>query len=81
MKMYFHKPIKTLLLPFLFINKTLRLNNLKSRTVMNGKISVFAICVETIIYLLLYDLHDRAFNSKHSIAGVAGVLDPSLSLE
>ena len=25
---------------------------------MNAKISVFAICVEVIIYLLLYNLHD-----------------------
>ena len=43
---------------FLFINKTLRLNNLKTRAAMNAKISVFVICVEVIIYLLLYDLHD-----------------------
>ena len=28
-------------LSFLFINKTLRLNNLKTRTAMNVKISVF----------------------------------------
>ena len=28
---------------------------------MNAKISVFAICVKTIIYLLLYDLHDCTF--------------------
>ena len=39
------------------INKTLRLNNLKTRTAMNGKISVFVICVEAIIYLLLYNMH------------------------
>ena len=43
---------------FLFINKTLRLNNLKTKTVMNSEISVFVICVEAIIYLLLYNLHD-----------------------
>ena len=49
------------LLSFLFINKTLRLNNLKSRTAMNAKISVFIICVEAIIYLLLYNLHDCTF--------------------
>ena len=48
---------------------------------MNAKISVFVICVEAIIYLLLYDLYDCTFNSKHSIVDVAGVLDPSLSLE
>ena len=38
---------------FLFINKTLWLNNLKTRTAMNPKISAFVICVEVIIYLLL----------------------------
>ena len=40
------------LLPFLFINKTLRLNNLKTRTAMDGKISVSIICVAMITYLL-----------------------------
>ena len=39
----------------LFINKTLRLNNFKTRTVMNAKISIFLICVKVIIYLLLYN--------------------------
>ena len=29
---------------------------------MNAKISIFVICVEAIIYLLLYNLHDRTFN-------------------
>ena len=29
---------------------------------MNAKISVFVICVETIMYLLLYDLRDCDFN-------------------
>ena len=28
---------------------------------MNAKISVFVICVEGTIYLLLYNLHDRTF--------------------
>ena len=28
---------------------------------MNVKISMFAICVEVILYLLLYDLHDCTF--------------------
>ena len=31
---------------------------------MNAKISVFVICVEAIIYLLLYDLHDCTFNGN-----------------
>ena len=48
------------------INKILRPNNLKIRTAMNVKISVFVICVEGIIYLLLYNLHERSINrSKH----------------
>ena len=38
------------------------LNNLKTKTAMNAKISVFVICVEAIIYLLLYNLHDCTFN-------------------
>ena len=51
---------------FPFINKTLRLNNLKARTAINVKISLFVIYVETIIYLLLYNLllynlHDCTF--------------------
>ena len=47
---------------FLFINKTLQLNNLKTTTAMNAKISVFFISVQAIIYLLLYNLHDCTFN-------------------
>ena len=31
---------------------------------MNAKISAFVIGVETIIYLLLYNLHDCTFNKK-----------------
>ena len=46
---------------FPFVNKNLRLNILKARTAMNEKISVFVICVETILYLLLYNLHDCNF--------------------
>ena len=46
---------------FQFINKTLRLNNLKTRVVMNAKISVFVTYVETIMYLLLNNLHDCIF--------------------
>ena len=43
------------------MNETLRLNNSKTRTAMNAKISVFVNCVEAIIYLLLYNLHDCTF--------------------
>ena len=32
--------------------------------VMNAKISVFVICVETITFLLLHNLHDCTFNEK-----------------
>ena len=49
---------------FLFINKTLRLINLKTRTAMNAKISVVVICVQEIICLFLHNLHDCTFNSK-----------------
>ena len=52
------------MLSFLFINKTLRLNNLKIRTAMNVIISVFVICFEAIIYLLLHNLHDCAFTDE-----------------
>ena len=49
-----------------FINKTLRLNNLihelNTRTTMNVKIWVFVICVEPIIYLLLHNLNDCTFH-------------------
>ena len=31
---------------------------------MNVKISVFVICVETITYLLLHNLHDCTFKKK-----------------
>ena len=33
-------------LSFLFVNKTVRLNNLKTRTAVNAKILVLAFCVE-----------------------------------
>ena len=47
---------------WLFINKTLRLNKLKTRTTMDEKTRVFAICFEAIMYLLLNSLHDCTFN-------------------
>ena len=33
---------------------------------MNAKMSVFVVCVEAIIYLSLYDLHD--FTYKHAVS-------------
>ena len=50
------------LLLFLFINKILRLNNLKTETDINAKTWVFVIWFEVIIYLLLHNLHDCNFN-------------------
>ena len=47
---------------FLFINKTVQLHNLKTRIVMNAKVSVFVICIEEIIFLSLYNLHGCTFN-------------------
>ena len=41
---------------FLFIKKTLRPSNLKTRTATNSKISVYLICVEVIIYFSLYNV-------------------------
>ena len=41
----------------------LRLNNLKIRTTTNAKYSLFVICVEAIIYLSLYNLHDCTFKN------------------
>ena len=48
----------------MFINKTLRLDNFKTRTVMNAKISVFLIFIEAIVLLLLHNLHDCTFKGK-----------------
>ena len=50
---------------FQFINKNVRLNNLKTTTAMNAKMLVFAICVEEILCLLLSNLHDCTFNLNH----------------
>ena len=52
---------------FLFINKTLRLNNFKTRTDIDAKMSVFASCVKVIIYLLLYNLHDSTFKTLNNL--------------
>ena len=42
----------------MFLNKILWMKNSKTRTATNAKISIFVICVEAIIYLLLHNLHD-----------------------
>ena len=49
------------------MNKTLRLNNLKTRTDMNAKTSVFVVCVEAIIYLLLNNLCGCTFKDPTCI--------------
>ena len=38
--------------------------NLKTRLTMNAKISVFFICVEAMLRLLLYNLHDCTFKDS-----------------
>ena len=57
-------PFYSSYLSFLFINKALRVNELKTTTALKAKISVF-ICVEAIRYLLLYNLHDCTFSDTH----------------
>ena len=52
------------LFSFLFINITLRINNLKTRIATNTKLSVFVLCVDAIIYLLLYNFHDCTFSFR-----------------
>ena len=49
----------------MFINKNLQLNNSKTKTATDAKISIF-ICVEAIIYLLLHNLHDCTFKEFFS---------------
>ena len=44
--------------------QNLRLNNLKTRTAINAKISVFIFCVEAIIYLLSSNLHGCTLRSQ-----------------
>ena len=49
---------------FLFVNKTLQLNNEKTRSALNVTFSVFVICTEAIIYLAFYNLHEHNFNEN-----------------
>ena len=51
----------------IFINKTLWLNKLKTRTAMNAKISLFVVFVETIISLQLNNLRDCNFKKPEKI--------------
>ena len=54
-------------MPFLFIKISLLLNNLKTTTGLNAKVSVVVICLQAIIYLLLYNLYDCTFNTEEAI--------------
>ena len=46
---------------------------------MHAKISVFVICVEVIIYLLLYNLHDCTFNDTKNTSILNTTIDYILS--
>ena len=48
------------------------------KLVMNGEISVFCICVEAIMYLLLYNLHDCTFKEKFPVGSPFLVKEDSL---
>ena len=54
----------TVSIVFSVYKQNLWLNNLKARTAINAKISVFVICVKAIICLLLYNLHDSTFKRE-----------------
>ena len=70
---------------FLFMIKTSRLNDLKTRAAMNAKISVFVICDEA-IYLLLHNWHDctlknNALTEKLRVTSSAFASNINLSLK
>ena len=48
-------------------NVTVQFFSVKTRAAMNMVISVLVICVETVIYLLLYKLHDCTFNGNKQL--------------
>ena len=52
---------------FLYINKTWRLNKLKTTTAMNAQISVVVICVEAIIHLNFFRRNEASWqhSSQH----------------
>ena len=50
---YFLKKCLLFNIVFSVYKQNLRLNNLKTRTAMNAKVSVFVICVEVIIYIFI----------------------------
>ena len=55
-----------LTIAFSVYKQTLRLNNVKTRANMNAKFLAFDICVEAILCMLLYNLHDCTFNQMRS---------------
>ena len=60
------------LLSFLFINKKLLLNNLKTITAMKTKMSVFVICVEVIYYIICMNLSLKIsqYSQENTCVGV-----------
>ena len=56
-----------MLLPFLFKNRILRLNNLKTRTAMNTKISVFVACIEAIILKKVFKSGPSKFRGRQPL--------------
>ena len=68
--------MKQFLLHFPFINKTLRLNNLKTRTNMNAKISLFVICAEAIIicyYIICMTIPLRGCLYEKKLVPLSGI--------
>ena len=64
----------TVSIVFSVYKQNLRRNNLKIRIAMNAKTSVFVICVETIIYSLVYKLHDCTFKGKTYFCSIIKIL-------
>ena len=62
----------------MFINNILRLNNSKTKTAINAKISIFIFCVEAIKYLLLHNLHDYTF--KEAVQTIFFTLQNTLKI-
>ena len=53
------------------MNKSLPFKKIKTRTAMNAKILVLVFCVEEIIYLPLYNLHDCTFEVQlHQVSSL-----------
>ena len=62
----------------MFINKNVGLNNSNTKTAMTMKISIFVICVEAIIYLLLHNVHHCTIKKKKLIKKKKSKMIPCL---